>query len=65
MGHLAWSRLFGLSRVSMANATEHHVWSRMCQDVQKERMFKDRNLSMCEPKELVTERHCWPSAEDT
>ena len=36
MGHLAWSRLFGLSRVSMANATEHHVCSRVCQDVQKE-----------------------------
>ena len=28
-------------------------------------MFKDRNLAMCENKELVTERNCWQSAEDT
>ena len=37
----------------------------VCAKMYKERMFKDRNLTMCEPKELVTERHCWPSAEDT
>ena len=45
--------------------TKHHAWSRMCQDVQRKEVFKDHNLAMCEPKELVTERHCWPSAEDT
>ena len=27
-------------------------------------MFKDLNLSMCEPKELVTERHCSPSRDN-